>query len=149
MLNGLRRDFGLESLPIPKCYYASKDEKVIVLEDLKGQGFSMKRGIPIAQPISFKHLVKVGWTEITWWQIQLRLKNPLTDPYLESKMVPKLVKTTIKKNKKQWSLQVLKIKKAFPKFALNWGERCTRTCTIPKKILSKSRTKIGIVIKLD
>jgi|FrelakmetLWP11LW_1041352.scaffolds.fasta_scaffold317431_1 hypothetical protein len=43
MLNEIRKEFGLQPLPFPKCLFADKEKKVIVMENLKHEGFQMKK----------------------------------------------------------------------------------------------------------
>ena len=38
-MQDIRRSIGKEELPFPKCFYASDDEGVIVLQNLKEIGF--------------------------------------------------------------------------------------------------------------
>ncbi len=43
--NELRAEVGLEPLKSPKCYYASPDPNVIIMENLKLKDFVMRKSI--------------------------------------------------------------------------------------------------------
>ena len=45
LLNDAREETGLEPLKLPKCFYASPDLDVLILENLRTQGFDMRKSM--------------------------------------------------------------------------------------------------------
>ena len=41
MLNKTRGDHGLQPIPSPKCYFASSNPDILVMENIKDSGFSL------------------------------------------------------------------------------------------------------------
>jgi len=55
----LRKELGLSSLGIPNCFYASKEKNVIIMENLKVQGFTMQKAEGLKEHFFKWRIIKV------------------------------------------------------------------------------------------